>query len=131
MIWAAIVVWAILAGALAVFATHWVTKRDQARRLRAYKEILDEKGVAVKPGEPIKRALLRARRQEIGVVSRPPPDFARSVLQRPKSRPDIQLDTRHVSGHTPASHPGFEAVRPRAGLIMPPAIPRPSTHRKA
>jgi hypothetical protein len=130
MIWAAIVAWAVLAGGMAIGAVHWITKRDQRRRMKAYEEILRDKGVQKAPDETIKEALLRARRQEQGVPSvRPPPEFARSTLQRPASRPDWRTDssTKHVGGHTSESNPGFKAVAPRpaprAGLILPKPYP--------
>jgi len=134
LIWAAIVVWGILAGALASFAVHWINKREQARRLKAYHDILHEKGVEPKPNETLKQTLLRARRAETGAPSmRPAPSFARSILQRPKSRPSwasdpSALDTSHVSGHTPGSDQPL--VRPRGGLIMP-TPPHVRAHRKA
>lgn len=116
----ALAVWAVLAGLIAMGAVHWVTKKKREARSKAYEEILREKGVEKKPDETVKAALLRARRTERSVPPRPLPDFARSVLQRPASRPAFAVEdsTRHVGGHTAASSPGFRAVRP-AGLLMP------------
>lgn len=130
---AAIAAWAVLAGVIAIVAVHWATRRKHELRRRAYEELLREKGIEKKPDESIKSALLRARRAERSDPPRPLPDFARSVLQRPASRPDFTAhDTRHVGGHTAASNPGFKAPevprpRPRAGLILPPFDPH---HRK-
>lgn len=115
----ALVLWAVLAGVLAISAVHWVTRRQQEFKARAYREILIEKGVEPKPDETIGQALKRARRTELNRSNPPPSDrplpaFAKT-LQRPKSRPAWTSEprsTQHVGGHTPGSSPPSEAVQP-------------------
>ncbi len=126
MIWVAIVVWAVLAGALAIGGVHWATGVEHKKRMQAYRDILREKGVEPVAGETIKGALLRARREEQGIPSvRPPPVFAKTVLDRPKSSPDWTVEGRstgHVGGHTAASIESMKAV------VQPPRpSPRPAT----
>ena len=126
MIWVAIVAWAVLAGALAIGGVHWATKHEHKRRLQAYRDILKKKGVAPAPGETIKRALLRARREEQGIPSvRPPPIFAKAIASRPKSSPDWTVDTAHKGGHTAASVEAMKAVK--APTLI---LPRAPSHRK-
>lgn len=134
MIWVAMVAWAVLAGTLAIGGVHWMTKHEHKRRLQAYREILQEKGVQPKPDESLKAALLRARREEQGVPSvRPPPVFSKAVASRPKSSPDWTVDGRttgHKGGHTAASVEAMKAVHdpvPRATLHFPSSV---STLRK-
>jgi len=134
MIWVAIVVWAVLAGALAIGGVHWATGVEHKKRMQAYRDILREKGVEPVAGESIKAALLRARREEQGVPSvRPPPVFSKAVASRPKSSPDWTVDGRttgHKGGHTAASVEAMKAVHdpvPRATLHFPSSV---STLRK-
>jgi hypothetical protein len=111
-----IVLWVLVSVGLALAATHWWITRHARLRQKALESILRDKGEVQKPGEPIREALLRARRKERG-ASHPPaplPSFARS-LERPKSRSSWTNEanlTGHVGGRTRGSEPPSARLRP-------------------
>jgi hypothetical protein len=74
----AIALWAVVVVTVALFVVWLFERRRRDLKSRAHLEILHERGVELQPDEPMKSALLRARRKESmspGPVERRPEYF--------------------------------------------------------
>lgn len=108
LIWFALILWAVFASGFAAAAVHFVTQKRHSQQIRAYRDILRDRGVDVSGQDEatIKQTLKEVHLRESGGSKvgsvRPVPDFGRSTLARPKSRPAWETDrsTEHVGGHT-------------------------------
>lgn len=77
MMVAAIGAWAVFAGVAALLFVHWIAKREHTQRLKACREFLDEKGIAIGPDESVAGAIVRARPDSVS----PQYPFARSGFE--------------------------------------------------
>ena len=127
MIWFALVLWAFLASALAVLAVQFFTRRKHFLQIKAYRAILHDRGIDLHDASAseVKRTIKIVHQRETSgdktPSMRPVPVFARSVLERPKSRPSWITEpspTQHSGGHT------RDSLAPAPALAIPPPAMR-------
>ena len=116
MIVAAIVAWAILAGAVSISFVYLASRRLYRRRQAAYREFLRDRGIEMSPDDTVKGAIIRA----VPYVESAPVVCSSGAPMRPKARAALPRSRRDRTAFTDFNVPSDEpptSPHNRSGFI--------------